>query len=80
LTADALDRIVGSTDDARWAEIANAEAERFEKVLASELLNVNHIGSTAVPNLRAKPTIDPMPVVGNLSALDLQSDRIRSLQ
>ena len=45
--------------DTNWASIFENEKEAIVKILGSEVaLRVEHIGSTAVPNLSAKPTID----------------------
>ena len=44
--------------DARWATIAQELAEDIRKALAGPAAVVEHIGSTAVPGLLAKPIID----------------------
>lgn len=45
--------------DTNWVSIFENEKETIVKILGSEIaLSVEHIGSTAVPNLSAKPTID----------------------
>lgn len=38
--------------------------------MKDELVNIYHIGSTSVENLRAKPIIDIMPVVRDISRVD----------
>ena len=53
-----------------WAEEFRQETEKLRAVLGRELVETFHIGSTAVPGLSAKPIIDLMPVVRNLSAAD----------
>ncbi|OBW62881.1 MAG: hypothetical protein A9183_00430 [Dehalococcoides mccartyi] len=53
-----------------WAEQYDAEAVRLQALLADNLLEIHHIGSTAVPGLSAKPIIDIMPVVKDISAID----------
>lgn len=47
-----------------------AEKEKLEAVFGEELIDVHHIGSTAVPGLKAKPVIDMMPVVKDINAVD----------
>ena len=53
-----------------WAAQFEAEALKIRAVLGAELLAVHHIGSTAVPGLSAKPVIDIMPVVRDITRLD----------
>ncbi len=40
---------------------------------------VHHIGSTAVPGLRAKPVVDMLAEVADLACLDGQNDRLEAL-
>ena len=61
-----------------WPQIAAVHAERL-RVLGSSLVTVHHIGSTSVPGLVAKPIIDLMPLVTDLSGLDGQRRRIEAL-
>ncbi|HEV2117668.1 MAG TPA: GrpB family protein [Terriglobales bacterium] len=44
--------------DPRWPEMFTREAERIRSVLGRRALRVEHVGSTAVPGLAAKPVID----------------------
>ncbi|WP_070119677.1 GrpB family protein [Bacillus marinisedimentorum] len=45
--------------DASWPSIYEKEQEDLVKILGAEIaLRIEHIGSTAVPGLSAKPTID----------------------
>lgn len=55
--------------DARWSAQFEAERERLEAVLAPWLVGrIEHIGSTAIPPLCAKPVIDIMAPVRSLEA------------
>lgn len=45
-----------------WPEMFRREPEALGLVLGDKLLRIFHIGSTAVPGLRAKPIIGMMPV------------------
>ncbi len=45
--------------DPRWPEMFSAESERLRQLLGSQfVLRFEHIGSTAIPGLSAKPIID----------------------
>jgi GrpB-like predicted nucleotidyltransferase (UPF0157 family) len=56
--------------DPAWAEDALREARRVASAVGDLIVFVHHIGSTAIPNIRAKPILDLMPVVRSLSELD----------
>lgn len=60
-----------------WAARFEAEAARVADALAGALIEIHHIGSTAVPGLDAKPVIDMMPVATDLAAVDGRRRRDR---
>ena len=66
----AMQHVVVSAYDPRRKEMFLAEAETIEAILGENCIAVHHIGSTAVEGLAAKPVIDIMPVVKDLSATD----------
>ncbi len=53
-----------------WPHMFEAEAEKIKEIYAGNLVEIFHIGSTSVPGLAAKPVIDIMPVVKDISAAD----------
>lgn len=53
-----------------WLDLFEEEAKRIRKILGKNCKALYHIGSTAVPGLAAKPIIDIMPVVQNISEVD----------
>jgi GrpB-like predicted nucleotidyltransferase (UPF0157 family) len=53
--------------DRRWPRLYAAEARRLMEAYAPPLVRIEHIGSTAVPGLAAKPVIDMMASVGALA-------------
>ena len=57
------DRIVLVDYDPRWSEAFAREADRIRTALADRALQIEHVGSTAVPSLIAKPIIDIVLVV-----------------
>lgn len=64
--------------DPRWASRARAEGESLTALLAPWLVDgVEHIGSTSVPGLAAKPIVDVMASVTDLDLVVAEaSDRL----
>lgn len=56
--------------DPAWPMLARDEAFAIRQALGGNCIKVYHIGSTAVPGLWAKPILDLMPVVAELSQVD----------
>ncbi|MBN8233878.1 GrpB family protein [Halobacillus kuroshimensis] len=56
--------------DSNWSFFFEQEKQLLEKIFSPTLVEVHHIGSTAVPGLAAKPVIDLLPVVSELKAVD----------
>jgi len=54
----ARSRTILQAHDPRWAAVFDAEAETVRSALANTPVEVEHIGSTAVPGLHAKPILD----------------------
>lgn len=59
--------------DAGWPVAFEAEARRVLGVLGACVRGLHHVGSTSVPGLAAKPIIDMLLAVTDLSALDAAS-------
>ena len=53
--------------DEEWPELFGQEAERIRGALGATALEVEHVGSTSVPGLPAKPIIDILLVVPDSS-------------
>jgi len=51
--------------DPQWPEIFRRESERIRGALRSRALRIEHMGSTSVPGLAAKPVIDILLVVAD---------------
>ena len=52
--------------DPAWPAQYRAERERLARALGPQLLEIEHIGSTAVPGLQAKPILDLMAAVPDI--------------
>jgi GrpB-like predicted nucleotidyltransferase (UPF0157 family) len=55
-----------SAHDSRWAERFVTERDRLQEILPGHFTAIEHIGSTSVPRLSAKPIID---ILAGVSAL-----------
>ncbi|MBI9046581.1 MAG: GrpB family protein [Anaerolineaceae bacterium] len=56
--------------DSLWIKAYSIEAENLKNFFGNELLEIHHIGSTAIPGILAKPIIDIMPVVKDIDIID----------
>ncbi len=53
-----------------WVDLARAEIQMLRRLLpSSELLDIQHVGSTAIPNIHAKPIIDIQIAVKSLAII-----------
>src|SRR5262245_32532204 len=62
-----------------WPALAAEESRRIEKTLGEALAAIHHVGSTAIPCIRAKPTIDLLPIAASLSLVDAKAGLMREL-
>jgi GrpB-like predicted nucleotidyltransferase (UPF0157 family) len=53
--------------DPKWPEIFKKEKKMLQKSLGKMIIDIQHVGSTAVSNLSAKPIIDIALAVSDLS-------------
>jgi GrpB-like predicted nucleotidyltransferase (UPF0157 family) len=60
-------RILLTDCDPQWPEVFRREALRIRFALGGQALQIEHIGSTSVPCLVAKPVIDILLVVADSS-------------
>jgi GrpB-like predicted nucleotidyltransferase (UPF0157 family) len=63
----------------QWPALFQKETELILPLLAKELIQIHHIGSTAVPGLKAKPIIDIMLTVKNVTGLDTYDNKMSSI-
>ena len=73
-------RIVEVLDyDNHWPKRFEMEAQKLKEVFADNVLAIYHIGSTAVQGLKAKPVIDILPVVNQITIVDEYIDEMKEL-
>jgi GrpB-like predicted nucleotidyltransferase (UPF0157 family) len=54
-----------------WKQLFMTASEEIKPVLKENCVEIHHIGSTAIPNIYAKPIIDILPIVKDISKVDL---------
>jgi len=59
--------------DPRWKEAYAAEARAWGDALGDALVAIHHMGSTAVPGIMAKPTIDILVEARDLDAVEART-------
>ena len=65
--------------DAAWPLTYQTEVARLSAYMGCAIIAFHHMGSTAVPGLGSKPTIDILAVVKSLQVLDTRNDVMREL-
>lgn len=65
--------------DPRWRDAFEAEAEQVAAALGENVLAVHHVGSTAIPDIYAKPVVDLLVEVRDISEVDGRSPSMESL-
>ncbi len=63
--------------DPQWPALFRREAARIRAVLGQHALRIEHVGSTAVPGLVAKPVIDMLLVVTDSAVEDAYVPALR---
>ena len=56
--------------DPRWPALFEAERLKIQEKLGRLVLEIHHVGSTAVPGMKAKPEIDLLIVVKSISDIN----------
>jgi GrpB-like predicted nucleotidyltransferase (UPF0157 family) len=69
-------RVVEYTDI--WTEEFKREEKILHDIFGDEALEIHHVGSTSVPGLGGKPTLDVMVVVRDLSKVDSFNEKMEA--
>ena len=52
--------------DPNWPNEYKKESKKLKEVFGDDLFDIHHIGSTSVPNLKAKPIIDSLVIIRDI--------------
>lgn len=62
-----------------WSRLFTEAANEIKSILQENCIEIYHIGSTAIPNIYAKPIIDVLPVVKDISTVDSLNTKFEEL-
>ena len=65
--------------DSNWPARFTVEAARIDTAMAGAALRIEHVGSTSVPGLAAKPVIDIQVSVASLEKLEVHAGALAQL-
>ncbi len=72
-------QIILTPHNPNWVQQYEIEAAAITAVLGDNLINIHHVGSTAIPDIQAKPIIDMMPVVWDIEQVDALNEAMAKL-
>jgi GrpB-like predicted nucleotidyltransferase (UPF0157 family) len=73
------DRVELVDHDPSWAELFEAEKGRISAIFDGRAVAIEHVGSTSVPDLCAKPIVDVLVGLRELELSDADVESMRSL-
>ena len=65
--------------DPQWPAKFERAAREVRAALGESVLVINHIGSTSIPGIHAKPIIDMLAVASDLSRIESRSEAMRAI-
>lgn len=63
----------------QWKNTFETEAKQITSAIGKNVVAIHHIGSTAIPNIYAKPVVDLLIEVRSITEVDEQSSEMESL-
>ncbi|MFO7680405.1 MAG: bifunctional GrpB family protein/GNAT family N-acetyltransferase [Chloroflexota bacterium] len=63
-------QVILSPHNPAWKQAFRAEMAHLTPIFGDNLVDIHHIGSTAVSGIKAKPTIDMLPIVWDIQQVD----------
>jgi len=65
--------------DPLWPQAYAAASGEIATAMGTNLLEIHHIGSTAIPGIHAKPVIDMLGIASDLMTVDQRTAQMKSL-
>lgn len=63
--------------DKQWEKVAVQTIEKLNSILGDDAIDIQHIGSTAIPAIKAKPIIDIVVGVDDFERVMLHNEQLR---
>jgi GrpB-like predicted nucleotidyltransferase (UPF0157 family) len=65
--------------NSNWKGMYKEESEKIKNVLSDIIIDIHHIGSTAIPGIKAKPVIDILVEVKDIEGVDQYNHKMKEL-
>ncbi|MDJ0333350.1 GrpB family protein [Planococcus sp. S3-L1] len=65
--------------DEQWVSLFVKEATKLKGMLGEEIVSIHHFGSTSIPGLQAKPVIDILAIVKEITLVDTYTNQLEGL-
>lgn len=65
--------------DKNWANVFDDEAKKIKEIFSDCLVGIEHVGSTAIPGISGKPTIDILVLINDISCGDASISEMEKL-
>ena len=62
-----------------WKNMYKEESEKIKNILNDIIIDIHHIGSTAIPGIKAKPVIDILVEVKDIEEVDKYNHKMEEL-
>jgi len=66
--------------NSNWREMYKEESEKIKNILNDIIIDIHHIGSTAIPGIKAKPVIDILVEVKDIEEVDQYNHKMEELE
>ena len=60
-----------------WKKEYEKEERLLKEVLKDDIIEIHHVGSTSIPGLKAKPVIDILIVIKDLSEINKIEEKLK---
>ena len=60
-----------------WKDMYKEESEKIKNVLSNIIIDIHHIGSTAIPGIKAKPVIDILVEAKDIEGVDQYNHKMK---